>query len=104
MRRSLLLRYFQAHQTAHKAIAAEAFSSAMAEANHVRILLEKEGDLAEAELITTEQIEAAASALVDSCICKGHWEHATGESKTVYRRHAEAVLRAAQSQDDQTHE
>ena len=104
MSRALLLRYFQAHQTAHKSITPEAFGSAMAEANQVRLLLEQLGDLSEAESITDEQIDVGASALVDSCICKGHWAHATEESKAVYRRHAEAVLRAAQSADDQTHE
>ena len=44
--------------------------------------------------ISDEQLEAGASALVDSCIGKGHWKHATDASKAVYRKHAEAVLRA----------
>ena len=45
-----------------------------------------------------EMVEAAASALVDSCIAKGHWRHATEESKAVYREHASAVLASAASQ------
>ena len=40
---SLLLRYFQAHQAAYRAITAEAFSIAMAEANKIRIAIEQLG-------------------------------------------------------------
>ena len=40
-------------------------------------------------------VESGASALVDSCIAKGHWAHASDESKDIYRGHAKAVLLAA---------
>ena len=36
--------------------------------------------IAQAEPLSDEQIEAGASALVGSCISKGHWAHATDES------------------------
>lgn len=45
--------------------------------------------------MTEQQIEAGASALVESCIAKGHWAHASDESKTIYRGHAKAVILAA---------
>lgn len=42
----------------------------------------------------SDDIEAGAEALVDSCIAKGHWAHCSDESKEVYRQHAKAVLDA----------
>ena len=48
--------------------------------------------VAQSEPLSDSAIEAGASAMVDSCISKGHWKHATDESKAVYRQHARAVL------------
>lgn len=47
--------------------------------------------------LSEEAVEAGASALVDSCVAKGHWSHASEESKAIYRKHARAVLTAARS-------
>lgn len=47
--------------------------------------------------MSEEAVEAGASALVDSCVAKGHWSHASEESKSIYRKHARAVLTAARS-------
>ena len=45
--------------------------------------------------LSDAEIEAGASALVDSCVAKGHWKHASEESKAIYRQHTRAVLEAA---------
>jgi len=57
--------------------------------------MESQGSADKREPLTDAQIDAGASALVDSCIAPGHSKHVSDESKAVYRLHAKAVLAAA---------
>lgn len=67
-------------------------------AGELQIAWEKAWQAAQsAQPLREEAVEAGASALVDSCVAKGHWSHTSEESKSIYRKHARAVLTAARS-------